>query len=479
METLKIIGLVPSSEENQSKDVDEKENKVGDSSTTGSTDIENVAKTPSALIVRTFNNDAKNDFGPLSPVQLNISNNRSNKERKKKSVGANKMKTKDDSYSLEEGNSLFSEVAVFAAAEEEEQLKKIMDDHNTSMLNHSEKLVGFLEGLEGSIRTALQQNKQTADGPTMSTIEEIEMDVNENEEVNIASIGEKLAPVVETSLEEDEAEAPSSEHPNAKRISNGINNFVGDLIGKLGSLNPSPVNDDDTTSDSNPQLKKGELELDSSDALNVTPVSVEDASSPSDASIKDSIDEEQDNIEESPVLKPKSKYWESLMLKSEEPRDTRYDFCDSPSDASEMATEKTDDNTHQKNEDNTNISIDDIPSNRKTPMVNRKTFGLREALNKEEESSPQSLISIPDDYSPGDGGFGNTPYEKGPQNRCDNSPGSLMFNMISAATNIETPLVCKSRISVGGKTSIIDTSPGLSEFRKMIASSATIETPNV
>ena len=60
-------------------------------------------------------------------------------------------------------------MATFAAAEEEEQLKKIMDDHNTSMLNHSEKLVGFLEGLEGSIRTALQQNKQTAAGPTLDT----------------------------------------------------------------------------------------------------------------------------------------------------------------------------------------------------------------------------------------------------------------------------------------------------------------------
>jgi len=504
----------------QSKEIDEKENRVGTCSrnkgSSRNASSENPKNTPSDLTTLPSNNTNKNDFGPLSPVHLNVGSNHVNDERAlsknsgvssrqdqiENAVGAVRRHTascssnllydkkhvqaeiKDEGtineYVFDEGNSLMTEVAIFAAEEEEKQLMKMINDQNTNtnssnktILDQSKKLVGFLEG---SIRTALQQNLP-ADG--VNTI---------GGRPKAADV--ELGPFVESSLPDTEfAEAPS-EDPRLQRTSNGLNNFVGDLIGRLGSINPPPVNDDGNTqssfgmSDSKCQSNAG-----LNDAIKVTSVGVEDGDEQDQDSNSEDHEPKTDG-EESPISEPKSKYWETLMLRSEEPKDTRYLYSESPSPLSHKIAKETTISSPEKEPNQVNDIVDDEPAytNNKTPLVDKKGLGKSGAPNEsvedkknEDESSPQSMISIAEDYSPGFGALQNenSPHDKGLKSWENNSPGSLMYNMISAATNVETPLICKSRLSTDGKGNLIDSSPAVSDFGNMLSSAAELQTPEL
>jgi hypothetical protein len=532
----------------QSKEIDEKENKVEASCGNNS------RKTLSALTSLPSNNTIKNEFGPLSPVHLNVGSShtrsprtlsksprtlsksprtlsrtsgiRSRQEQLQKVAGVmhqhmadNEIKTTnglvfdenylfdegnslvtevamyaeaeeeeqlkklllndrnvkvgnptkefvpDENFVYEEGDSLITEVALFAAAEEEKQLKKLMGDDQTAnpndnnILGQSKKLVGFLGG---SIRTALQQNLQT---DVLMTSEHENKADNVDAAVKKTTSNEKHRPVVETSLPDADAAVPSSEDPNLQRL----NNFVGDLIGKLGSINPSPMNNVD-------ELQHEPQAILTHD-VDGTTVRTEDITTIDDKS--------QSGGENSPVPEPKSKYWETLMLRSEEPRDTRYDeYCESPSPPPQQnvtLTSPEEEGNQAGNVDSTESKFIDS----KTPIVDKKKFVNSNESNEDQtvevEPSPQSMISIPVDYSPGAGAPDNknSPNNKGIPNREDTSPGSLMFNMISAATNTETPLICKSRLSLASGASVTGASPAVSEFANMISSAATAQTPEV
>ena len=506
MSSTEMIDNVSSPEEDreqrmvQSKEIDEKENRVGTCSrnkgSSGNASSENPKNTPSDLTTLPSNNIIKNDFGPLSPVHLNVGSNHVNDERAlsknsgvrsrqdqiENAVGATHRHTvsrssnlpKDEGtineYVFDEGDSLMTEVAIFAAAEEEKQLMKMINDQNTNtnssnktILDQSKKLVDFLGG---SIRTALQQNLP-ADGVNTIGGRPIAADV-------------ELGPFVETSLPDTESAEAPSEDPRLERTSNGLNNFVGDLIGRLGSVNPPPVNDDGNTK---PSFGMSDSKCQSKASLNDA---VKEDGDEQDQDSNSEDHEPKTDREESPISEPKSKYWESLMLRSEEPKDTRYLYSESPSPLShKIAEEKT--TSSPKKETNQAKDIgDDEPAftNSKTPLVDKKALGKSGTPNEsvedkknEDESSPQSMISIAEDYSPLQNE--NSPHDKGLQSRENNSPGSLMYNMISAATNVETPLVCKSRLSTNGKGTLVDSSPAVSDFGNMLSSAAELQTPEL
>jgi hypothetical protein len=262
------------------------------------------------------------------------------------------------------------------------------------------------------------------------------------------------------------------------------------LIGRLGSINPSPVNDDGNTQSSFGMIdSKCQSKAGFNDAIKVTSVRVEDE----DEQDQDSNSEDykpKTNREESPISEPKSKYWETLMLRSEEPKDMRYLYSESPSPLSHKIAKETTMSSPKKVRNQANGIIDDEPAstNNRTPLVDKKAFGRRGTPNEsvedkknQDESSPQSMISIAEDYSPGYGALQNenSPHDKGIKSREDDSPGSLMYNMISAATNIETPLVCKSRLSITEKSNSVDSSPDVSDFGNMISSAAEVQTPEL
>lgn len=408
----------------KSKEIDEKENKDEISRVIGSSGKMsggNTKNTPSELTLLPSNNVNKNDFGPLSPVQLNIGRNRVSNERTlskapgtrsrqesmQKAVGvihqhmvsrsANNPYYGKNTTALrgtkqdDDENSFFTEVAIHATEEEEEQLKRMMiSDQNTgtntsekTILNQSKKLVGYLGG---SIRTALQQNS-------------------------------------------------SSDVPMNKP--DGINNY---LNNELRSLVETSIPDQGLIEA--PSQSKGE-------AIQVT------------------------NVEMSPIPQPKSKYWETLMLRSEEVIDMKQGYCEF---------------TSLGNEKNQTVDMVDnyAATNNETPHIGRRAFsnrgdsdGSNVGNRIENTPSPQSMLSVPEDYSPGEGATENlnSPLDKGFKSKDDNSPGSLMYNMISAATNIETPLICKSELSSTDKGDVIASSPAVSDFGNMISSS--IETPLV
>ena len=464
----------------QSKETDEKENKVETSINIGSigkANNENATKTPSNPISLPYNGIQKSDFGPLSPVQLNVGSNPGNYERvqQKTSVRSRQekiqqvvgtarkdksieRKTKEDctieefipdeKYVYEEGVSLMGELAIFANAEEEKQLKKMITDDqnkntsNKTILDQSKKLVGFLGG---SIRTAIQQNFETDVGRET-----------------------KSRHMVETVARDSESVEASSEDPSLQRL----NNFVGDLIGKLGSKNLTLANDGVMM-----HLAFFENNAPNNQLRNEEPQSVENLEPPEEEITGESINGEEDeeinsvdinlekNKSKSPISQPKTKYWETLVLRSEEPKDTRYEYWESP-DPSSLNIK--DDKNYSDGK------VEDAPKFRKseTPDVDQKKI--------ENGPSPQSINSIPMDYSPGDSALGNKTSPRGEsiRSREENSPGSLMFKMISAATSIETPLLYKNGLSTTGNNSTLELSPAISDFANMLSSAAAAQTPD-
>ena len=474
----------------------EKENKFQtriNTSLPGKGTSDSPIKIPSNLITFPSTNNNKSDFGPLSPLQLNIGSNHANNERtlpKTSAVRSRQEKLqkgvthqqklietiiKDEitieeceskeGYVYDEGLSLMGDVAIFAAAEEQQQLKKIMvdDDNNKAsnktILDQSKKLVDFLGG---SLKTALRQNSETA-----------------------ACYDDKVSDVVGRSQRYYESAEASSEDPSLQRL----NNFVGDLIGKLGSINTVPANNVNATQST---FGTGSSNIQPS---NEQPQTLPAIEPPEEQRVDESTDDQKSQTpeirdEESPISEPKSKYWETLMLRSEESRDMRYRYCDSPCPSSLNDTDEAEETPpfsakEERNQIDDEAGVAPTLTNIDTPCVDKKSFGSPNEFDQtttfENEPSPQSMISVPMDYSPGDGAFEfqNSPCNEGIGGREDNSPGSMMFNLISAATNVETPLVCRTRLSMTNKSGMVESSPAVSDFGNMISSSTAAKTPDL
>ncbi len=487
---------IVSLDEGQGESV-EKENKFEtriNTSLSGKGTSDSPIKIPSNLITFPSTNNNKSDFGPLSPVQLNIGSNHANKERTlpktsavrsrqeklQKGVGVTHQQKPietiikdeftieeckpEEDFVYDEGLSLMGEVAIFADAEEQQQLKKIMlDDENNkarnkTILDQSKKLVDFLGG---SIKTALQQNSETA-----------------------ACYDDKVRDVVGRSQRYSESAEALSEDPSLQRL----NHFVGDLIGKLGSINTVPTNNGNATQ-STFGTESSNIQL-----SNEQPQTSPAIEPPEEQRVDESTDDQKSQTpeirdEESPISQPKSKYWETLMLRSEESKDVRYGYCDSPCPSSLNDKEEAEETTpfsvkEEMNQTDDEAGVAPRLTIMDTPCVDKKSVGSTNEFDQnttcENEPSPQSMISVPMDYSPGESAFEfqDSPCNEGIVSREDNSPGSMMFNMISAATNVETPLVCKTRLSMTNKSGMVESSPAISDFGNMISSSTAAKTPD-
>ena len=398
---------------------DGKENDVRESNSIGSSgraNKENATRIPS-LNTLPCNGSNMNDSGPLSPLQVNSNSHptrskpsiRSRQERIQKATGAPIQKQSngtDENSTYEEGVSLMSELAMYANAEEEKELKRMIANdlnNNPTILHQSKKLVGYLGG---SIRTALQQQN----------------------------------------LEE--------ETTTEKELPQG-STLVEDLIGKLGSLNPAAM----ATGDN------GQAAFGMEDGARIE------------------VNSETDD-DKSPIPQPKSKYWETLMLRSEEAKDTQYVLSELTQPSSLLIAKEQ---SRSSKEARIQIGGEIDYTENSTPFVEKKASRKLENANgivgqkRIDEASPQSMVSIPMDYSLGVSVLEtDTPLRVEDTKRGeDNSPGSLMLNMISAATEIETPLVCKARPNATTKSNSIHSSPAVSEFRGMISRATTARTPNL
>ncbi len=454
----------------------EKENKVNlkiIAGFSGKGTNENPIKIPWDLIAlppNTVSTSNKDKIGPLSPVQLNVRTNHVSKEKLLPKTSAVRSrqemeqtndhkpiesnievpcKTKkaepNDSYVYDEGLSLMGEVAIFADAEEEEQLRKVMvNDQNTkatnkTILDQSKELVNFLGG---SIKTALQHNS--------------EIDIYHDNVVN-----DEAGRFPESADARTESEDPSIQR---------LNDFVGNLIGKLGSMNALPTNDSDLMQCSNNESENEKLRT------------AHEIDRPEIEQIDESALNTTINDEESPISQRKSKYWETLMLLSEDSKQLRYEYCESPSPSSlNDHQEKIPPSSMHDNSAQRNCEVDDVHTSTiiETPCIHKKALGNKGHENIcETEPSPQSMISIPMDYSPGESvlDIKNSPRNEGRRSRKDNSPGSMMFNMISEATNLETPLICKTRLTVTDKNSNIE---AFSFGSDMTSTSTAIKTPDL
>ena len=121
-------------------------------------------------------------------------------------------------------------------------------------------------------------------------------------------------------------------------------------------------------------------------------------------------------------------------------------------------------------------SIKEKVSKSITPIKQEMKASMTEEAS-EEEGSPQSIVSIPEDYSPGGrlSEGDDSPKRKGSTSHDKSSPGSLLHDMISAATTKETPITDKSTRGINDNAT--DSSPTGSDFHNMLSAATAAQTP--
>jgi hypothetical protein len=394
-------------------------------------------------------------------------------------------------------------------AEEEE---KNQDTNN--ILNHSKQLVGFLGG---TFRAALNQNRLSkAPPPKSSTAEkssseedaivvevvELEQNINELEEQRVedgmydlasdidsieesGSSVEQKGSIVQRAMGGFALKSLFSSSQHSERCKEEISTT--EDSNQVAGSNMSTIKDTSTTP-MEPRTMEGH-DVDINGSKLSLKVKVE--MSRKEERVKkfkemiqaDSIDKEEGQTEtglndvQSQTLKyvdddddndkqPTSqaqKYWETLLAPTEQlkvdnsAKVVEKEFQTSVQEEEEEEVSKPTTTTPERQERKTNMSEDVI---------------------EVDVSSPQSTVSIPEDYSPRDRNSERDESSKGRTlaDNKENSPGSLLYNMTSNATANETPVIDRSFRGIE-YNAIIDSSPAGSDFHNMLSSATAAQTP--
>ncbi|OEU15956.1 hypothetical protein FRACYDRAFT_240653 [Fragilariopsis cylindrus CCMP1102] len=395
-------------------------------------------------------------------------------------------------------------------AEEED---KNQDIHN--ILNHSKHLVGFLGG---TLRAALNQNRllkapppksSTAEKSSSSEVDtivvkvvEVEQDINELEEQRVEDEVDDLASGID-SIEESGSSVEQkgsivqlamggfalkslfsssqrSERKEETSTTKGSNQVA-------GTNNRSTIKDTSTTPIEPPTSEGNDIDINDlkfslevkvemsrkeerverfKEMIQVDSIEKEEGQTETDLNDEQShtlkdVDDD-DDYDKQPTSQAQ-KYWETLLAPTEQlkvdnvEKRVEEEFQASVQEEEEVDVSKLTTSTPERQERKTNMSEDVV---------------------EVDVSSPQSTVSIPEDYSPRDRNSERDESSKGKTivDDKENSPGSLLYNMISNTIANETPVIDRSFRGIE-YNAISDSSPAGSDFHNMLSSATAAQTP--
>jgi hypothetical protein len=390
-------------------------------------------------------------------------------------------------------------------AEEEETNK---DTNN--ILNQSKQLVGFLEG---TFRAALNQNRLLkAPPPTSSTAEkssseedanvvevvEVEQNINGLEEQRVGDEMDDFASDID-SIEESRSSveqkgsivqramggfALKSLFSSSQRSERNEEISTMEDSNQVGGANMSTIKDTSTTTMEPPTSERNDIDINNSKFSlkvkvemsrkeervkkfkeTIQVVSIEKEEDQTETGLNDEqsqtlkdVDDDEDNDKQPTSQAPK--YWETLLAPMEQLN----------VDNVEKVVEE---------EFQTSVQEEEVSKpTTTTPERQQRKTNMSEDVVEVDVSSPQSTVSIPEDYSPRDRNSERDESSKGKtiaDNR-ENSPGSLLYNMISNATANVTPVIDRSFRGIEYNATI-DSSPAGSDFHNMLSSATAAQTP--
>ena len=384
-------------------------------------------------------------------------------------------------------------------------------------MNHSKHLVGFLGG---TLRAALNQNRllkapppksSTAEKKSSSEVEdtivvkevEVEQDINELEEQRVEDEVDDLASDID-SIEE----SGSSVEQKGSIVQRAMGGFalqslfsssqrterkeeISTTKGSnqvAGTNNRSTIKDTSTTPIEPPTSEGNDIDINDSkfslkvkvemsrkeervekfkEMIQVDSI-VEKEEDQTETGLNDEqsqtlkdVDDDDDN-DKQPTSQAQ-KYWETLLAPTEQLK----------VDNVENRVEEEFQPSVQKEEE-----VDVSKPTTSTPERQERKTNMLEDVVEVDVSSPQSTVSIPEDYSPRDRNSERDESSKGKTitDNKESSPGSLLYNMISNTTANETPVIDRSFRGIE-YNAISDSSPTGSDFHNMLSSATAAQTP--
>jgi hypothetical protein len=460
-----------------------------------------------------------------------------NKADKKDSLDIYTSQNSDDDDEIDTATdtstNIDADVQKSAEEEEDEQSKneteKNQNQDTNNILNQSKQLVGFLSG---TFRAALNQNRLLKVPPSKSSSSTAEKSSSEEDttvEVEVeVEVEQKYVNELEEEQLEDEMDDLASDIDSIEESENSVTEQKGSIVQlqraiggfalktffsssqrserneeiittedsnqAVAGTNGSAIEDTSTTPVEPPTSEGNDTDMNDSEfslKVKVEMSRKEERVKKFKETIQvDSIDKEEDqadadfnesnqntNDEQSQTLKdgdddddndndmqPTSqgqKYWETLLAPTEQLKvDNK---------------EKVEDEEFQTSVQEEEEEVSKPTAT--TPERQERKTNMSEDVVEVDASSPQSTVSIPEDYSPSDRNSEREESSKGKTiaDNKENSPGSLLYNMISNATGNETPVIDRSVRGIDYNAT--ETSPAGSDFHNMLSSATAAQTP--